>query len=123
MRKANIASVGLGTVAQRWHLPTIAELTKKGDLNFIAVCDIDETKASETGREYGLPYYTDVEEMLEKHRNIDVVDVCAGDYEHHVVAKIAAEHKMHPIVEKTDGTHASLLRCDHQLLQEKWCPL
>ena len=100
MRKANIASVGLGAVAQRWHLPTIAELTKKGDLNFIAVCDIDETKASETGKQYGLPYYTDVEEMLGKHKDIDVVDVCAGDYEHHTVAKIAAEHKMHPIVEK-----------------------
>ena len=100
MRKANIASVGLGAVAQRWHLPTIAELTKKGDLNFIAVCDIDEAKASETGKQYGLPHYTDVEEMLEKHKDIDVVDVCAGDYEHHTVAKIAAEHKMHPIVEK-----------------------
>ena len=35
MRKANSASVGLGTVAKRWHLPTIAELTKKGDLNCI----------------------------------------------------------------------------------------
>ena len=53
MRKASIASVGLGAVAQRWHLPTIAELTKKGDLNFIAVCDLDETKASETGKQYG----------------------------------------------------------------------
>ena len=35
---------------KNWHLPTIAELTKKGDLNFIAVCDIDETKASEVGK-------------------------------------------------------------------------
>ena len=100
MRKANIASVGCGTVATRWHLPTIAELTRKGDLNFIAVCDIDEAKASAVGKEYGLPYYTDAEEMLEKHKDIDVVDICAGDYEHHKVAKIAAEHKMHPIVEK-----------------------
>jgi predicted dehydrogenase len=100
MRKANIASVGCGGVAKRWHLPTIAELTKKGDLNFIAVCDIDEAKASEIGKQYGLPYYTNVEEMLEKHKDIDVVDICAGDYEHHTVAKIVAEHKMHQIVEK-----------------------
>ena len=52
------------------------------------------------GKSTVVPYYTDVEEMLEKHKDIDVVDICAGDYEHHVVAKIAAEHKMHPIVEK-----------------------
>ena len=110
MRKANIASVGLGAVAQRWHLPTIAELRKKGDLNFIAVCDIDEAKASETGKQYGLPCYTDVEEMLEKHKDIDVVDICAGDYEHHTVAKIAAEHKMHPIVEKPMAP--TLAMCD-----------
>ncbi|MXV82030.1 Gfo/Idh/MocA family oxidoreductase [Candidatus Poribacteria bacterium] len=100
MRKAKIASVGCGWVAKRWHLPTIAELTKRGDLDYVAVCDIDEDTARAAGEEYGLPYYTDVEQMLEKHSNIDVVDISTGDYEHHTIAKIAAEHKMHPIVEK-----------------------
>lgn len=100
MRKANIATVGCGTVAKRWHLPTIAELTKKGDLNFIAVCDSDEAAASEAGKQYNVPHYTDVEQMLDKHKGIDVVDICTGDYEHHKVAKIAAERKMHPMVEK-----------------------
>ena len=28
------------------------------------------------------------------------MDIAAGDYTHHSVAKIVAEHKMHPIVEK-----------------------
>ena len=104
MRKAKIASVGCGWVAKRWHLPTIAELTKRGDLDYVAVCDVDADVAREAGEKYGLPYYTDVEEMLDKHSDIDVVDICAGDYEHHSVARIAAEHKMHPIVEKTDGS-------------------
>ena len=45
MRKAKIASVGCGIVAKRWHLPTIAELTKRGDLDWIAVCDIDAAVA------------------------------------------------------------------------------
>ena len=91
MRKAKIASVGCGMVAKRWHLPTIAELTKRGDLDWIAVCDVDAEVARETGETYGLPYYTDVEEMLDKHNDIDVVDICAGDYEHHSVARRAAE--------------------------------
>jgi len=100
MRKAKIASVGCGWVAKRWHLPTIAELTKRGDLDYVAVCDIDEDTARAAGEEYGLPYYTDVEQMLEKHSDIDVVDISTGDYEHHTVARMAAERKMHPIVEK-----------------------
>ena len=100
MQKAKIASVGCGWVAKRWHLPTIAELTKRGDLDYVAVCDVDEDTARAAGEEYGLPYYTDVEQMLEKHSDIDVVDISTGDYEHHTVAKIAAERKMHPIVEK-----------------------
>ena len=45
MPKAKIASVGCGWVAKRWHLPTIAELAKRGDLEFVAVCDIDENTA------------------------------------------------------------------------------
>ena len=100
MRKAKIASVGCGWVAKRWHLPTIAELTKKGDLDYVAVCDADADTAREAGEAYGLPYYTDVEQMLEKHSDINVVDISTGDYTHHPIAKIVAEHKMHPIVEK-----------------------
>ncbi|MCH8293564.1 Gfo/Idh/MocA family oxidoreductase [Candidatus Poribacteria bacterium] len=100
MPKAKIASIGCGWVAKRWHLPTIAELTKRGDLDYVAVCDIDESTAAEVGEQYGLPYYTDFEQMLEKHKDIDVVDIATGDYTHHSVAKIVAEHKMHPIVEK-----------------------
>ncbi|RKU27628.1 hypothetical protein C6499_11500 [Candidatus Poribacteria bacterium] len=61
MRKAKIASVGCGWVARRWHLPTIAELTKRGDLDYVAVCDANADTAREVGEEYGLPYYTDVE--------------------------------------------------------------
>ena len=51
MRKAKIASVGCGWVAKRWHLPTIAELTKRGDLDYIAVCDGDADTAREAGED------------------------------------------------------------------------
>ena len=100
MRKAKIASVGCGWVAKRWHLPTIAELTKRGDLDHVAVCDADAEMARAVGEAYGLPYYTDVEQMLEKHSDIDVVDITTGDYTHHSLARLVAEHKMHPLIEK-----------------------
>ena len=106
MRKARIGLIGCGGIARHSHLPTIEELAKReatkgqGALDFVAVCDIDENRASEIGGQYGVPYYTDAEEMMEKHKDIDVIDICTGDYTHHSVAKMAAEHKMHPIVEK-----------------------
>lgn len=59
MRKAKITSVDCGWVARRWHLPTIAELTKRGDLDYVAVCDADADTAREVGEAYGLPYYTE----------------------------------------------------------------
>ena len=49
MRKPKIASVGCGWVAKRWHLPTIAALAKRGDLDYIAVCDIDANASREVG--------------------------------------------------------------------------
>ena len=49
MRKAKITSVDCGWVARRWHLPTIAELTKRGDLDYVAVCDADADTAREVG--------------------------------------------------------------------------
>ena len=67
MPKAKIALVDCGWVSKRWHLPTIAELAKRGDSDFVAVCDIDENTATEVGQQYGLPYYADVEQMLDKH--------------------------------------------------------
>ena len=69
-------------------------------MDYVAVCDADADTAREAGETYGLPYYTDVEQMLEKHSDIDVVDISTGDYTHHPIAKMVAEHKMHPIVEK-----------------------
>ncbi|MEM7130038.1 MAG: Gfo/Idh/MocA family oxidoreductase [Chloroflexota bacterium] len=100
MRRAKIASVGCGIVARRWHLPTIAELAKHGDIEHVAICDMDKAIAREVGQEYGVPHYTNVEEMLDRHPDTDVLDIATGDYTHHVIAKMAAERKVHVLVEK-----------------------
>ena len=100
MRKAKIGLIGCGGIARGAHLPTIEELAKRGVLDFVAVCDINKRRVSKVGQHYGVPYYTDAEEMMEKHKDIDVIDICTGDYTHHWLAKLVAEHKMHPIVEK-----------------------
>ncbi|MBV7334274.1 Gfo/Idh/MocA family oxidoreductase [Chloroflexi bacterium TSY] len=56
--------------------------------------------------------------MLDKHPEIDVLDIATGDYTHHVIAKMAAERKVHVLVEKPMAP--TLPRRHHRQLQEEW---
>lgn len=40
--KAKLAIVGCGNPAQKWHLPTPHILAKHGELDFVALCDMNE---------------------------------------------------------------------------------
>jgi len=96
--KARIALLGCGRPAQRWHLPTLRELAKRGAIEFVALCDLDERLARQTGSRYGVPHYANAEEMLDRHPDILVVDVVTGDPTHHVIAKTIAERGRHVLV-------------------------
>ena len=100
MSIAKIALVGCGNPARRWHLPTLAELAKREWIEFVALCDLDETLAAESGRNYGVPHYTDIDDMLDRHKDIMAVDVVTGDPTHHVIARQIAERGKHVMVEK-----------------------
>ena len=98
--KAKVAILGCGGASQKWHLPTMHTLAKHGELDFVALCDMDKSLAKQTGETYGVPWYASVEEMLEKHPDIMAVDVIAGDPLHHVLGRLIAEHGKHVMVEK-----------------------
>ena len=98
--KAKVAILGCGRASQKWHLPTMHILAKHGELDFVALCDMDKSLAKQTGEIYGVPWYTSVEEMLEKHPDIMAVDVITGDPTHHVLGRLIAEHGKHVMVEK-----------------------
>ena len=100
VRVAKIALVGCGNPARRWHLPTLAELAKRGAIEFVALCDLDATLAAECGTKYGIPYYTDIDQMLDRHQEIMAVDVVTGDPTHHAIARRIAERGKHVMVEK-----------------------
>ena len=100
MSIAKIALVGCGNPGRRWHLPTLSELAKRGALEFVALCDLDETLAAESGKKYGVPHYTNIEEMFDRHPDIMAVDIVTGDATHHVLARRIAEHGKHVMVEK-----------------------
>lgn len=98
--KAKVALLGCGNPAQKWHLPTLSELAKRGDIEFVALCDMVEDVAAASGAQYGVPHYTSVEEMLDRHKDILVVDIVTGDPTHHVLACQLAEQGKHVMVEK-----------------------
>lgn len=70
--------------------------------NFVAFCDVDEDRASETFEKYpDVPRYTDFRRMLDQHANeIDAVTVSTPDHMHFPIAMAALSLGKHVFVEK-----------------------
>jgi predicted dehydrogenase len=110
----NFALVGCGRIAKR-HSELLGLNQIKGAC-LVAVCDINEEKAKAIGQSFGVPYYTDMDEMMQK-VPIDVVSVLtpSGLHAEHVVN--LAEFKKHIMVEKPmaltlDDADAMIRACD-----------
>lgn len=98
MKKINFAIIGCGRIAYK-HLMAINEL--KEHANVIAVCDIIEEKAIEKAKEYNVSnYYTDYHEMIQKHPEIEIVNVCVPSGLHADVVVDIAKYGRHIITEK-----------------------
>lgn len=96
--KPKIGLVGLGWIAQVFHLPI---LTKLPDAEITCVCDRDKNRARAIAEKYGIKrYYTDHEEMLAKEESLNAVDICTSTDAHKEVAIAALESKKDVFVEK-----------------------
>lgn len=89
--------VGCGRIAKRH-----ADLLGGGvieNAELAAVCDIDESKAKAFGEKYGVPYFTDMHEMMNT-VSVDVVSVLteSGYHSKHVVE--LSRYGKHLVVEK-----------------------
>ncbi len=94
---AILKAVVIGTgVRARAHYPIINKLTDKYKL--MAVCDIDEERASSTAKELGVNAHTDIEQMLDKEKP-DVCLIAIQADGHHVAAQVLAERKIHMLTE------------------------
>lgn len=108
------ALLGCGRIANRH-----SELLGHNQIlnaQLVAVCDIVEEKAKIIGEKFGIPYFTDMNEMLEK-TDIDVVSVLteSGYHAQHVIE--VAKSKKHIVVEKPmaltlDDADAMIKACD-----------
>lgn len=92
-----VALVGCGRIARRH-----ADLLGRGQIagaRLAAVCDLRAERAEAYGREFGVPHFQDMHEMM-RQPGIDAVSVLteSGAHAEHVIA--LAQHRKHIIVEK-----------------------
>lgn len=110
----NFALVGCGRIAKRH-----SELLGHGQINgarLAAVCDIAAEKAEKIGKQFGVPYFTDMHEMM-RQVGIDVVVVLteSGNHPKHVIE--LTQYGKHIVVEKPmaltlDDADAMIKACD-----------
>jgi UDP-N-acetyl-2-amino-2-deoxyglucuronate dehydrogenase len=108
------ALLGCGRIAKRH-----AELLGNSQIEnaeLVAVCDIVEEKAKKIGEQFGVPYFSDMHEMLSK-IDVDVVSVLteSGYHAQHVIQ--IAKYRKHIVVEKPmaltlDDADAMIKACD-----------
>lgn len=90
----------------RWHVHAqapderyVKELLKQPDCAVTCVWDRDEQVAREWGAQYGVPYFTDLEEILSR-SDVDGVLVTSMASDHREIFLAAAKHKKHIFTEK-----------------------
>ena len=96
-KKLKFAVVGCGRVSGN-HLAALSSGRLPSEL--VAVCDVAAEKARSKGEHYKVPFYTDYNEMMRKHPEIDVVDIATptGYHAEHVIA--ISKYGKHIVVEK-----------------------
>ncbi|HCL05320.1 MAG TPA: gfo/Idh/MocA family oxidoreductase [Chitinophagaceae bacterium] len=93
MQKIRYILLGCGHVAKR-HLDII---TESGEL--IAVCDTDEITAKNTALQYGVPFYTSLDQLIQN-TSADVAVVCTPNGLHATHTISLLENGFHVLVEK-----------------------
>ncbi len=93
-----IALVGCGRISKR-HSDILGNAVIP-NTSLAAVCDIVPEKAKELGKKFNVPYYKDMDEMMQKQKEIDIVSVLtpSGLHAKHVIN--LAKYGKHIIVEK-----------------------
>ncbi len=95
--RPKLGIVGLGWIAQVFHLPILSKLT---DVEIACVCDRDKTRARALAEKYGISrYYTSYEQMLAS-EDLHAVDICTSTDAHKEIAIASLESKKDVFVEK-----------------------
>ncbi len=102
-----VGIVGAGNIFRTAHAPALAN---HPEADIVALCDIDTDKARARAEELGVPpdrVYADYRELLERHPELDFVDISTPNAFHSEIAVAALNRGMHVFVEKPDAVDAA----------------
>ncbi len=107
------AIVGCGHIGKR-HAEMI---TRNSEATLVAMCDIKPK--DELGiDEFGVPFYQDIEKMLDDHADVDVVSICTPNGLHSDQSIMALSNKHNVLCEKPMGlTKAGCESVIHKAMQ------
>src|SRR5436190_21014724 len=93
----NVALVGCGQAAAKYHLPSLKDTPK---VRVVALADANRKALIRTGSRFGITnLYTDAEEMLTKNK-IDILDIVTPGYTHYSLSSLAISKGVTVLVEK-----------------------
>lgn len=108
MRKFKAAMIGCGRIAIDRHLPS---LMSNSNISVRAICDINEERANYIAKKNKIPkYYTNFSDLLEREKDIDIIDIATPIKTHAPIAIDALKHDKHVILEKPMAT--SIEECE-----------
>ncbi len=99
-RKVRLAIVGCGRISRN-HFGSIKK--HQDDIELVAVCDTDEAVLEKHTKEYAVPGYSQLEEMLAA-QEIDAVALCTPSGIHAEQTILASKKGVHVITEKPMAT-------------------
>ncbi|QGA55323.1 gfo/Idh/MocA family oxidoreductase [Sulfolobus sp. E5-1-F] len=102
-KRFGIAVVGLGSIGKT-HVKVLKELEKETELvKLVAVVDQVKGIAEKIGSDYGITYYTTIDDAL-RNPDVDLITIATPSYLHAPQAILAMEYGKHVIVEKPMAT-------------------
>ena len=112
MDKVRIGAIGVGGMAGG-HMRNLAGFD---DVEFAAMCDISEERATNASQAYGGTPYTDYKEMYEK-EELDAVYICTPPFAHGEQELIACEKRIPFFIEKPVGACGDVTQEIHEAVQ------
>ncbi|MDW7655752.1 MAG: Gfo/Idh/MocA family oxidoreductase [Bacillota bacterium] len=100
--KSKIAVIGAGTYGAHV-LNVLSSSAQNGDIDLVAVADIDPERVGQASRNFGIRGYLNYDEMLDKEQP-DAVAVVTPDYLHKAVTLAAAQRNVHVLCQKPIAT-------------------
>ncbi|SDX14049.1 Gfo/Idh/MocA family protein [Paenibacillus sp. CF384] len=101
-KKLKVAVIGAGGIFQWAHS---APLKNHGELEVVAIVDIDLAKAQAAAEQHGIPQaFSDYRDVIRK-EEIDIIDICTPNLFHSEIAVAALEAGKHVFCEKPDAVN------------------